>query len=86
MCIRDRCYSKRTGDDLVIVLLTLDSAMPRAGGVHFTMPALGFDWHESFSVIDELSGKPFVLQEHNQVSLDPHTTCGYIFTLAQGNK
>jgi len=80
------CYSKRTGDDLVIVLLTLDSAMPRAGGVHFTMPALGFDWHESFSVIDELSGKPFVLQEHNQVTLDPHTTCGYIFTLAQGNK
>ncbi len=78
------CYSKRSGDDLVIVLVTVDPAIPRDGGVHLDMPALGFDWHEAITVKDELSGKPFTLHEHNHFTLDPHGACGYVFTIRKG--
>ena len=75
------CYSKRHGDDIVIVLVTVDPAIPRESGVHFTMPELGLDWQDKFTVVDELSGESFTLHEHNSFTLDPHSRCGYVFTL-----
>jgi len=75
------CYSKQHGDDIVIVLVTVDPAIPREGGVHFTMPALGLDWTDTFTAFDELSGESFTLQEHNHFALDPHRQCGYVFTV-----
>jgi starch synthase (maltosyl-transferring) len=75
------CYSKRQGDDIVIVLVTVDPAIPRESGVHFTMPELGMGWQDTFSVVDELSGESFNLQEHNTFTLDPHSRCGYVFTI-----
>lgn len=75
------CYSKRDGDDVVIVLVTVDPAIAREGGVHFTMPALGLDWQDTFTAVDELSGESFTLQEHNHFALDPHGRCGYIFSI-----
>ncbi len=75
------CYSKRQGDDTVIVLVTVDPAIPRESGVHLTMPELGMDWQDTFNVVDELSGESFTLQEHNNFTLDPHSRCGYVFTI-----
>ena len=75
------CFSKRSGDDIVIVLVTVDPAIPRESGVHFTMPALGLDWSETFTAVDELSGESFTLQEHNHFVLDPHNRCGYVLTM-----
>lgn len=75
------CYSKRSGEDIIIVLVTVDPAIARDSGVHFTMPALGLDWQDTFIAIDELSGDSFTLQEHNQFTVDPHGRCGYIFSI-----
>jgi starch synthase (maltosyl-transferring) len=75
------CFSKRSGDDIVIVIVTVDPAIPREGGVHFTMPALGLDWQDSFTARDELSGETMTLQEHNSFALDPHGRCGHILTV-----
>ena len=80
------CFSKREGDDIVIVLATVDPAIRRDGGVHLTMPALGLDWQDSFDVIDELSGKKMTLREHNHFALDPHGTCGHVFTLVKAKR
>jgi starch synthase (maltosyl-transferring) len=73
------CFSKRTGDDVVLVVLTLDPAVAREANLHLNMPALGLDWQDKFTVSDELANNEWVWQEHNFVRLDPHEQCAHIF-------
>lgn len=70
------CYSKRRvlpdgSDDTVIVVANVDPHGTRETIVHLTMPALGFDWHETFSVVDEITGETWRWGERNYVRLDP---------------
>ncbi len=59
------CYSKRTqtddGDDVVIVVINVDPHAARETTVHLAMPALGFDWHDTFVVDDEITGQSLAL-------------------------
>jgi starch synthase (maltosyl-transferring) len=69
------CFSKRTGEaddtDAVITVANLDPHGTRETIVHLNMPALGFDWHETFVVDDEISGESWRWGERNYVRLDP---------------
>ena len=71
------CFSKRgdgaDGDDVVIVVVNLDPHAARETLVHLDMPALGFEWYDSFLVDDEISGPSWRWGEHNYVRLDPTT-------------
>ena len=77
-------FSKRDGDDIVIVILTLDPFGTREATVTLDMPALGMDWHDSFRVRDEVGQTTFVWRQHNYVRLDPHAQCAHILHVRRG--
>jgi starch synthase (maltosyl-transferring) len=69
------CFAKRSighgRDDTVMVVANLDPHSPRETLVHLDLPALGFDWHETFVVTEELTGESWRWGEQNYVRLDP---------------
>lgn len=75
------CFSKRNGDDLVLVIVTLDPFVSQETTVHLDMPALSFNWSDSIDFVDELSGKNMRFTEHTQIKLDPSGDCALILTL-----
>jgi starch synthase (maltosyl-transferring) len=77
-------FSKRDGDDTILVVCTLDPHAARETTLHLNMPALGLDWHESFRVRDEIANTTYSWQEHNFVRLDPYVQCAHILHLRQG--
>src|SRR6266508_4313676 len=75
------CWSKRHDDNVVLVVCTLDSYHMHWANTQLTMPALGFDWHERFSVRDEITGATYDWGEHNPIRLDPHHEPAHVFTV-----
>ncbi|MBO0820448.1 MAG: alpha-1,4-glucan--maltose-1-phosphate maltosyltransferase [Nocardiopsaceae bacterium] len=79
----------RTGDrdgavsDTVLVIVNLDPHQPREATVWLDLPALGIDWHEGFTVTDELTGDSYRWGQANYVSLDPALRPAHIFTVAR---
>jgi starch synthase (maltosyl-transferring) len=79
-------FSKRAqthdgGDDTVIVVVNLDPHGARETTLSLDMPALGFDWHETFAAHDELSGQTFRWGQHNYLRLDPHVEPAHVVTV-----
>ncbi len=79
-------FSKRTvapdgSDDTVIVVVNVDPHGARETMVHLTMPALGFDWHDGFAVVDEISGEEWTWWEHSYVRLDPYVQPAHILSV-----
>jgi starch synthase (maltosyl-transferring) len=64
-------FSKRAGDDIVVVVINLDPHGTRETTVHLNMPALGLGWHDSITVYDEITEQTWSWKEHNYVRLDP---------------
>ncbi|MFC7263982.1 alpha-1,4-glucan--maltose-1-phosphate maltosyltransferase [Streptomyces lutosisoli] len=64
-------YSKRTGDDTVVVVANLDPHHTQDGTVSLDMPRIGLDWHESVPVRDELTGETYHWGRANYVRLGP---------------
>ena len=75
-------YSKRTvqagkgdkgrpADDTVIVVVNVDPHATRETMIHLNMPALGYDWHDTFAVEDLITGEQWRWGEHDYVRLDP---------------
>jgi starch synthase (maltosyl-transferring) len=77
------CFSKRDPhtDDTVLVIVSLDSRNVQWGNTTLDMPALGFDWHERFTVRDEVTGATFDWGQHNAVRLDPYYEPAHVFTV-----
>src|SRR3989440_2787046 len=77
------CFSKRDADsgNTVLVICSLDSAHAQWGNTTLDMPALGFDWHERFTVRDELTGAAYDWGQYNAVRLDPHLEPAHVFTV-----
>jgi starch synthase (maltosyl-transferring) len=77
------CWSKRDPDstNTVLVVCTLDSTAVQWGNTTLNMPALGFDWHERFTVRDELTGATFEWGQYNAVRLDPHLEPAHVLTV-----
>jgi len=74
---------KEGGDaaDAVLVVVNLDPHQAREATVWLDMPELGMDWHEGFTVKDELSGEIFTWGQANYVRLDPAVRPAHIFTV-----
>jgi starch synthase (maltosyl-transferring) len=74
-------YSKRQGDDVVLVVCNLDPHEVRESMVHLWLPALGLDWEVgAFEVHDELVGQSWTWQgPSNYVRLDPEVEPAHVF-------
>ncbi len=71
----------RHGDDLMIIVVNVDPHATRETTVRLDMPALGMDWHDRFTVHDELTDESWTWGEQNYVRLDPHQQPAHIFTV-----
>ncbi|MGW3958146.1 DUF3459 domain-containing protein, partial [Streptomyces sp. NPDC004752] len=74
-------YSKRTGDDTVVVVVNLDPHHTQEATVSLDMPQLGLDWHESVPVHDELTGETHHWGRANYVRLEPGHRPAHILTV-----
>jgi len=77
-------YSKREGDNVVVVIVNLDPTNVQESTVHLNLPEIGKNWGDSFTVRDELTGQEFHWSEHNFVRLDPAQGCALILTVNAG--
>ena len=73
-------FSKRDGDDIVIVACTLDPDGPVESGLDIDLPGIGRGWDETIRVRDELSGTEYTWGAHNFVRLSP-SQVGHIMTV-----
>jgi starch synthase (maltosyl-transferring) len=74
-------YSKRQGDDVVLVVVNLDPFHTQEATVSLDMAALGLSWHESFPVRDELSGQTYHWGRDNYVRLEPGRAPAHVLSL-----
>lgn len=77
-------YSRRDGEDTVIVICTLDPYGTQETTVHLDMAALGLDWSEEFSADDHLTNNSWLWGPHNFVRLDPNQNCAHIISVRRG--
>ncbi|MFD0822544.1 alpha-1,4-glucan--maltose-1-phosphate maltosyltransferase, partial [Micromonospora zhanjiangensis] len=77
------CWSKHDPDtgNTVLVVCTFDPHTVQWGNTTLDMPTLGFDWHERFTVRDELTGVSYDWGQHNTVKLDPYLYPAHVFTV-----
>jgi starch synthase (maltosyl-transferring) len=79
------CYSKRAGDDRILVAVNLDPKQAQAGWVTLDMEALGLNEHAAFTVVDELNGESYPWRgPRNFVMLDPNKTPAHVFSIKVG--
>jgi starch synthase (maltosyl-transferring) len=71
-------YSKRVGDDLTLVVCTLDPHNVRETTVWWDMPALGMDWQDRFIAHDHLTAQSFSWGQGTYVRLDPLVNVAHI--------
>ncbi|MFE7751529.1 alpha-1,4-glucan--maltose-1-phosphate maltosyltransferase [Streptomyces sp. NPDC057428] len=74
-------YSKRSGPDVVLVVVNLDPHHTQEATVSLDMPRLGLDWHESVPVRDELTGDTYHWGRAFYVRLEPGVTPAHIVAL-----
>ena len=70
-------YSKREGDNLVLVVVNLDAFNAQETVIHWDMWALGID-KESFEVLDLLDKKSYSWSPNTYVKLDPARPIGRV--------
>ncbi|HEX8347160.1 MAG TPA: maltotransferase domain-containing protein [Actinoplanes sp.] len=77
------CWSKRDPEsgNTVLVVCSFDSTAVQWGNTTLDMPALGMDWHERFTVRDELTGATYEWGQHNAVRIDPYVEPAHVFTV-----
>ncbi|MEU5655621.1 alpha-1,4-glucan--maltose-1-phosphate maltosyltransferase [Streptomyces sp. NPDC047737] len=74
-------YSKRSGSNIVLVVVNLDPHHTQEATVSLDMPRLGLDWHESVPVRDELTGDTYHWGRTFYVRLEPGVTPAHIVVL-----
>jgi len=75
-------YSKRQGDDRVLVVVNLDPHLVQSGFVAIDLASLGLDVGVAFGVHDLLAGERFTWHgSRNFVSLDPARAPAHLFSL-----
>ncbi|MEV0980164.1 alpha-1,4-glucan--maltose-1-phosphate maltosyltransferase [Streptomyces sp. NPDC049915] len=72
-------YSKREGDDTVLVVVNLDPHHTQEATVSLDMPHLGLDRHAETTVHDELTGATYRWGGANYVRLEPGRTPAHVF-------
>jgi starch synthase (maltosyl-transferring) len=78
------CYSKRQGEDSILVVLNLDPDRLQSGWVSLDLETLGLEDHAGFRVHDLLSGESYSWRgKSNFVMLDPARAPAHVFTLSR---
>ncbi len=77
-------YSRRDGDDVTIVICTLDPYGAQEATVHFDMAALGLEWSEEFRAHDAITSSSWVWGPHTYVRIDPNQACAHIVAVRKG--
>ena len=75
-------WSKKQGDDVVLVVVNLDPHGAREATVHLDLPALGSDWDQTVQVRDAVTGAEYTWGAHNYVRLDPFSEPAHVFTVS----
>jgi hypothetical protein len=76
------CYSKREGDDRILVAANLDPDNVQSGWVELDLAALGLEPDAPFTVRDELNGAKYPWRgARNFVMLDPARTPAHVFAI-----
>jgi starch synthase (maltosyl-transferring) len=75
-------YSKRTGDNLILVVVNLDPTYAQETTVHWDMKALGIAAH-SFEVKDLLDSQSFTWSPDTFIRLDPARPTGKVAHICQ---
>ena len=75
-------YSKRAGEDLILVVVNLDPTYAQETTVHWDLQALGISGH-SFEVKDLLDGQSFTWSPDTFVRLDPARPTGKVAHICQ---
>jgi starch synthase (maltosyl-transferring) len=75
-------YSKRDGDDLILVIVNLDPNFAQATTVHWNMDSLGIAVAD-FEVTDLLDHASMIWSPHTFVSLDPSAPNGKVAHIVQ---
>jgi starch synthase (maltosyl-transferring) len=78
-------WSKRAGDDVVLVVVNLDPHGTREATVHLDMPALGLGWEDQLLVRDEITGNEWTWGQANYVRLDPFVEPAHVFTVRRAH-
>jgi starch synthase (maltosyl-transferring) len=78
-------YSKQVGDDITLVVCTLDPHNVRETTVWWDMPALGMDWHDRFIAHDHLTAQTFTWGQGTYVRLDPLINVAHIVEVRHGS-
>ena len=78
-------FSKRDGDDTVIVVVNLDPHGARETVVELDLPALGLDWDETLSVHDLLTGNSWLWGARNYVRLDPFVEPAHVLAVRRSS-
>ena len=73
------CFSKRDGDDCILVVCTLDPHMPRESVSWLDLGALGIADQARFEAHDLISGHTWTWGAHNYVRLDPTGEVAHLF-------
>ncbi len=71
-------FSKMDGDDLVIIICTLDPSATRETSVWLDMPALGREWSDTLHVTDEITGAHWQWTQQVYVKLNPFEHVSHI--------
>ncbi|MFE2015000.1 alpha-1,4-glucan--maltose-1-phosphate maltosyltransferase [Streptomyces sp. NPDC059491] len=74
-------YSKRSGSNIVLVVVNLDPHHTQEATVSLNMPELGLDWHETVPVRDELTGETYHWGRAAYVRLEPGVTPAHVLAL-----
>lgn len=76
-------YSKfdPTTGDAVLTVINLNPYGPEEGMIWLDMPALGRDWQDHITVLDEVSGEQFHWGQANFVRLEPWRAVAHILAL-----
>ncbi|MFJ5222196.1 alpha-1,4-glucan--maltose-1-phosphate maltosyltransferase [Streptomyces sp. NPDC088400] len=74
-------YSKRSGTDIVLVVVNLDPHHTQETTVSLDMERLGLERHETVPVRDELTGETYHWGRANYVRLEPGVTPAHIVVL-----
>jgi len=77
-------FSKREGDDVVLVVCTLDPHGAREGVLDLDLTALGLGPGDNFAARDLVSGHTWVWGEHPYIRLDPHVHVAHIVHVRAG--
>jgi starch synthase (maltosyl-transferring) len=80
------CFSKTDpgSGDAVLVVVNLASHHTQIGTTALDLPVLGLDWHERFSVTDEITGATYDWGQFNYVELDPYREPAHVFSVSFG--